>query len=115
MGIVTNTTDKYQVCIDACNRCFQACYECLKACLNEPDVSQRKNCISILLECSEICKQASAFMFMDAQYSKDLCKLCAVICEKCAADCDMFKDAHCQKCADVCRQCATECKNMSGS
>ncbi|MBZ4647652.1 MAG: hypothetical protein JG777_3141, partial [Clostridia bacterium] len=28
MGIVTKTTDKYQACIDACNRCAQACFEC---------------------------------------------------------------------------------------
>ena len=33
MGIVTKSTDKYQACIDACNRCAQACFECFKACL----------------------------------------------------------------------------------
>ena len=106
MGIVTNTTDKYQKCIDACNRCAQACYECLKACLNEPDVQARKNCISMLSECACICKESSSFMSMDAMHAKDLCKLCATICEKCAADCKMFKDDHCVKCANECNMMA---------
>ncbi len=42
MGIVTNSTDKFQKCIDECNRCAQACYECFKACLDESDVGARK-------------------------------------------------------------------------
>ncbi|MGE5633058.1 MAG: hypothetical protein ACM3TR_18470 [Caulobacteraceae bacterium] len=55
MGVVTNTTDKYKKCLDACNQCAQACYECMKMCLNEPDVGARKACISILAECAKIC------------------------------------------------------------
>jgi hypothetical protein len=38
MGIVTNKTDSFQACIDACAKCTQACYECFNACLNEPDL-----------------------------------------------------------------------------
>ncbi len=114
MGVVTNTTDKYQKCLDACAKCVQACYECLRACLNEPDMAARKNCISILMECALICQQAVAYMSMDAQYAKDLCKLCATICDKCSQECKMFKDDHCQKCAQVCQECATECNNMAG-
>ncbi|MDD2586691.1 MAG: four-helix bundle copper-binding protein [Syntrophomonadaceae bacterium] len=137
MGVVTNTTDKYQKCLDACAKCVQACYECFNACVNEPDAdvtknctcsqslilapaaipnaTARKNCMSILLECALICQQAVAYMSMDAQYAKDLCKLCATICDKCAQDCEMFKDDHCQKCAQVCKTCATECRNMAGA
>jgi len=114
MGIVTKTTDMYQACIDAWNRCAQACFECFKMCLNEPDVGARKACISMLIECALICKEASAFMSLDAQYAKDLCKLCATICDKCAQECDMFKDDHCKKCADECRKCADECRKMAG-
>lgn len=39
MGVVTQVTNKYQKCIDACNKCAQACFECLNACFNEPDAS----------------------------------------------------------------------------
>jgi hypothetical protein len=113
MGIITNTTDKYQKCIDACTRCAQACLECIKMCLNEPDAAARKGCISMLMECACICKMSAEFMAMDAMHAKDLCRLCATICEKCAQDCKMFKDDHCVKCANECNACANECKTMS--
>ena len=109
MGVVTTLTDKYQKCIDACNRCAQACHECMMLCLNEPDVAARKNCISMLAECACICKEAAGFMSMDAKSAKQLCGLCASICEQCAVECAMFKDDHCTKCANECKACAGEC------
>ena len=84
MGIATNSTDKFQTCIDECNRCAQACYECFKACLNESDVKARKNCISILVECAQMCQMSSSLMSMNGQFIKEHCKLCATICDKCA-------------------------------
>ncbi|AAK78060.1 hypothetical protein BJV85_000081 [Clostridium acetobutylicum] len=114
MGVATMVTDKYQKCIDACNRCSQACYECFKACLNEPDVNARRTCISILFECAQMCQMSSALMSMDAQFAIDHCKLCSVICDKCAQECSMFQDPHCQKCANECRTCSNECRMMSG-
>lgn len=38
---------------------------------------------------------------------------CINACEKCANECNMFKDQHCQACADTCRQCADECRKMT--
>ena len=113
MGISTNSTDKFQTCIDACNRSEQACYECFKACLNEPDVNARKICISILVECAQMCQMSSAMMSMNGQFMKEHCKLCATICDKCAQECEMFKDDHCTKCAAECKKCANECRSMS--
>ena len=54
MGNSTMTKNKHQSCIDECNKCAQVCYECFKACLNEADVSARKNCISVLVECAQM-------------------------------------------------------------
>jgi hypothetical protein len=113
LGIVTKATDKYQKCIDECNRCAQACAECIKLCLNEPDVAARITCINSLMECNCICKEAAGFMSMDAKHAKDLCKLCAAICECCEKDCGKFKDDHCVKCAAECKTCADECNMMA--
>ena len=52
-------------------------------------------------------------MSFDAQYAKDLCKLCATICEKCATECAMFKDDHCVKCSNEYKACTNECKAMT--
>lgn len=113
MGVVTNVTDKYQKCIDACNICAQACNECFMLCLNEPDVGARTKCIAGLVECAGICKLSACFMSADAQHAKELCTLCATICDACGKECGMFKDNHCSKCSDICKACAAECKSMA--
>lgn len=113
MGLVTNKTDKHQVCIDACAKCAQACYECFEACLTEPDLNARKNCVDILVDCAMTCQAAVAMMSKSGRFSKEHCELCAKICDKCAQECAMFKDDHCQKCAEICRECAEECRKMA--
>ncbi|GIM30722.1 ferredoxin [Clostridium polyendosporum] len=114
MGVATMTINKYQACIYECNRCAQACYECFKACLNEPDVADRKNCMSILVECAKVCEMSSTLLSMNTEFAKDYCNLCAVVCDKCAEECEKFKDEHCQKCAHECGTCADECSRMGG-
>ncbi|MCX8074528.1 MAG: four-helix bundle copper-binding protein [Clostridia bacterium] len=113
MGIVSNITDKYQSCIDECNRCAQACYECFRACLSESNVEDRINCISTLIECAKMCELSSMLMSIDAKSSKEHCKLCADVCARCAKECNMFPDDHCTKCADECRRCTNECMQMN--
>lgn len=113
MGIVTNMNDKYQNCIAACQRCAQACMECMMLCLNEEDVKNRRKCIGTLLECSSICEKAACFMAFDAQFAKEMCLLCAAICERCAKECSMFKDDHCIKCENMCKACYDECMKMA--
>ncbi|MCB2294014.1 hypothetical protein LGK95_10835 [Clostridium algoriphilum] len=76
--------------------CAQTCYECFRACLNEPDVSARKNCIIILVECAQMFQMSASIMSMDDELVKDHCKLCASICDKCTTEC--------HTCADECRK-----------
>jgi hypothetical protein len=114
MGIVTNVTNAYQKCIDACGRCTQACYECFEACLNEADVQARTKCMKMLAECARMCQMSVAGMSSNSNYAKDHCKLCGTVCDACARACEMFKDQHCQLCAQECRACAQECRNMAG-
>jgi hypothetical protein len=101
-----------QTCIDACVLCAQICQECLNMCLQEDDVKARVNCIKTLQDCSEICVLTAGYMSRSSGSIKDVCNVCAAICEKCATECDEFQDQHCQTCAGTCNQCATECKSM---
>ncbi|WP_418251480.1 four-helix bundle copper-binding protein [Ferroacidibacillus organovorans] len=52
-------------------------------------------------------------MSRDSQFAKQLCGLCATICEACAAECAKHDNPTCQSCAEACRNCATECHKMS--
>ncbi|MGO1470680.1 MAG: four-helix bundle copper-binding protein [Tissierella sp.] len=74
MGVVTNTNNKMQACIDACTKCSQACYECFSECLNEPDLKERKDCVSILVECAMMCQMSVAMMSMNGQFSNGRCQ-----------------------------------------
>lgn len=113
MGVVTAVTNSFQSCIDSCSKCTQACYECFEACINEPDLNARRSCVKMLIECARMCETSVASMSMNAQFSKQHCKMCADVCDACAKECDMFTDDHCKKCADICRMCADECRKMS--
>lgn len=115
--LITNsvTPRHYASCIEACVKCAQACEECFAACLREPDVQARTSMIKMLNDCAEICFQAVQFMSRDSMFAKANCELCALICEACAKDCEMFKDAHCQDCAKFCRECAKACREMAGA
>lgn len=102
-----------QNCIVSCVTCMQACEECLTACYKEPDLNARVKCVSMLRDCADICVLAAQYMSRNSAHSKMICKMCADMCEKCAADCETFKDSHCKKCAEVCRACAEECRKMA--
>lgn len=102
---------KHQACIDECNQCAQSCLECMNLCLAEPDASERKKCISKLNECACICKETSTFMSLNSVHSVELRNLCALICDECAQECEMFQDNHCVKCAEECDKCANECQS----
>lgn len=101
-----------QLCIDMCAKCAQICEECFNLCLQEADVNARMNCIKTLQDCAEICSTAACYMSRGSGNIKDLCRLCATICDKCAAECNMFNDPHCQTCAATCKACAEECRKM---
>lgn len=76
------------------------------------EVQERVNCIKALNDYAEICKLAIQYMSRNSGFSKEICELCASICEKCAEGCGMFEDDHCKECADICNKCAKECRNM---
>jgi hypothetical protein len=112
MGVVTNTLNLNQACINACNRCAQGCSECFALCLNEPEERNRSNLLKELSECSKICQTASMLIMCGSKFAKQFCRFCADVCESCSAACGQFPEQHYKKCAEECTVCAAECKNM---
>jgi len=47
---------QYQSCIEACNLCADACDYCAGACLQERDVKAMARCISLVMDCAQICR-----------------------------------------------------------
>lgn len=112
--LITNKI-KNQKCIEECKSCEQACLEGIKLCLNEsePNVQARIECIDTLNKCASISNLASRFISMDAKEAKNICMVCAAICEKAASECHIFEDNICAACEAECKKCANECKKIA--
>lgn len=110
--MITKEALKYQKFINEFNKCAEACYECVNACLAAQDISSRKNCIKLLLECAKMCETTAFIMSMDGKFVKRQSALCAEVCDVCSQECALLKEEHCQKCAQECRHCADACKEM---
>ena len=71
-------------------------------------------CIRLDHDCAAICLLAMEAMAGGSEFAKQICKLCAEICNTCAVECEKHSHIeHCKKCAEVCRKFAVECSNMS--
>ncbi|WP_238884396.1 hypothetical protein [Clostridium sp. YIM B02551] len=55
--------------------------------LYKDDVKARANCIRTLQYCAEICSMAACYMPRGSGSIKEVCDLCATICEKCTTEC----------------------------
>lgn len=108
---------RHQTCIDACVRCAQECEHCGTACLKESNVMELTECIRLDKECAAACWYAAAQMSAGSTLVDAVCRLCADICQACAAECDRHADMHdhCRRCAATCHECADECRKIAGA
>jgi tryptophanase len=104
---------KFESCLRACNACADACDSCAAACLKESDLAAMAECIRLDLDCAAICRLAAGYMARGSTRARDICRLCADVCEACGAECAKHKLDHCQRCAEACRACVAECRKMS--
>lgn len=103
----------YEACIDACMLCASLCNNCASACLQEEDIAHLRNCIQLDMECAAVCYAAAQVMSLQGKTAKEICKVCAIICDACGEECSKHDMAHCQQCAEACKHCAEECRKMA--
>jgi hypothetical protein len=103
---------RYHACLEACVACWVACEMCSDACLDEPDVGEMVRCIRLDRKCAEACQAAVRAMVRGSEAAPQVCRLCAELCDLCAAECARHHHEHCRICAETCRRCAQECRRM---
>ncbi|MDB5202335.1 MAG: four-helix bundle copper-binding protein [Ferruginibacter sp.] len=101
---------QYKICIEACLRCAAICNHCAANAAKENHDGMMAKCIQLSMECSAICYAAAQLMSLGSDRIKDICKLCAEMCDACAAECSSHENEHCQECAEACTKCADECE-----
>lgn len=87
---------------------------CADACAAEPDVAERRDCIRMCSDTSDICtatyRVASRRTGSNEALLKSMLSLCVEACEACAGMCGHHDDDHCRRCAKMCRECAEDCR-----
>ncbi|MBU9294163.1 four-helix bundle copper-binding protein [Burkholderia multivorans] len=116
MAPATNRTElnaRYDTCMAACDACAHACDACAGACLAEPDPRALTACIALDIECALLCRFVSGAMARRSVLAPQVCALCALVCERCAAECRRHTHEHCRRCALACDACAAMCRAMA--
>jgi hypothetical protein len=108
------SNQSYRACLEACAECLVACEMCSDACLDD-DPTMMARCIRLDRDCADACATALRAMARNGPLAKELCRVCAVACDACAAECERHAKlyAHCRLCADACRRCAEACRAMA--
>ncbi|ASC66202.1 four-helix bundle copper-binding protein [Achromobacter denitrificans] len=104
---------QYETCIRECYTCAQACDQCFAACLTEEDATKMARCVKLDADCSAVCRLAAAYMARSSEFARQICDLCAEVCEECGQECAKFQSSHCQHCASICNDCAQACRAMA--
>jgi hypothetical protein len=106
--------DDYSACIEACSKSAVASLHCARKDLEELDVNMLTHCIRLDHDCADISILAIKAMASGSEFIKQICLLCAEICNACAAECEKHTGMdHCKKCAETCRKTAVECTKIS--
>lgn len=106
--------EKFQSCIKACQECMVECEHCATACLSESNLQELTECIKLDRDCALICSVAAELMARGSRFAKEMCLLCAKVCQACGDECAKHKHMeHCKRCAEACYRCAEECKKMA--
>lgn len=100
-------------CLIECQACATACLQCAQACLREEDAKAMARCIALDIECADMCRLAATSIARGDRHMKEVCTLCAQVCQDCEVECFRHPMDHCQQCAHACQRCADACRRMA--
>lgn len=85
--------------------CEMICCATALKCASDGNQMLAKLC----MECSAVCKLACQCLCLESSHCKQLLELCAQICKNCAMECEKNRSMECQECAESCKTCAECC------
>jgi hypothetical protein len=102
-------------CIQNCEECHHICLETLNHCLHMGGKHVEPDHIRLLNDCIQMCHTSCDFMLRESPFHGQVCNVCAMVCERCEADCMRVdsNDQQMRACADACHRCAQSCRQMA--
>lgn len=102
-----------QDCITSCWECRNECQKMLfNHCLQQDGEHVKADHLKLMTDCIQICQIAADFMIRNSRFYKDICEVCAIICDACAKSCESLNDKEMDQCAKACRSCAESCRSV---
>ena len=102
-------------CAKACSDCQRACDTCQTHCAHMLHAGEKAHMTTLMscADCATVCASASEILSRGGPFSSLICVSCAEACQRCAVECEKFKDdMHMKKCAEECRKCEKACREM---
>jgi hypothetical protein len=96
--------------LDVLHFCAAQCTHCYDACHLEKETDNMASCMMNDQDCADLCRLTAQLLERNSDNVDIFLKLCLVMCERCATECEKFPQIEaCKKCAEACRKCATMC------
>lgn len=96
----------------AIDDCAATCLQCATCCLSEDDPTLMHRCITLDLQCADVCRRTAASLARGDSKVRSALLLCADACRICAQECGKHSMSHCQECAASCYACANSCCDL---
>ncbi len=94
--------------------CDSSCLESLNYCIRKGGKHADAPHLGLLIDCARICGISTDYMLRESPFHREVCGICADVCERCAQSCSRFKDDDQMKdCAEKCKICAVSCRRMA--
>ena len=106
---------KYQTCVDACNKCAECCEACGIECMSNTEMAGMiGKSMMMCRDCADMCRMASMMMARGSSH-ENKCAICVRIYVNHVqwnVKRWVEKWKYVKQCADMCRMCAQECRKM---
>ncbi|HEY1962947.1 MAG TPA: four-helix bundle copper-binding protein [Rhizomicrobium sp.] len=101
-----------QDCVEAALQCHKTCLGmAMTHCLDEGGEHVTPRHFRLMIDCAAICATAADFIMHKSQFHRQLCALCAEVCNACAEDCAKLDGM--EECVEACRRCYQACREMA--
>lgn len=105
--------ESYGPAIAACYACATVCERCAVACLDDDDPQTMGRCITLGLDCAQMCRTAAAMMSRHSEFVDTICETCGEMCSACAVESSHHNTQYCRQCAEACQRCARLCREVA--
>lgn len=105
-------TQEMSECIELCQRCHSVCLNMATGhCLEKGGRHVEPEHLKTMLVCAEVCRTAAYVMITGSGLHRQVCAVCADICDACMSSCRDLDDM--DECLEICERCKNSCESMT--